>query len=165
MTVQIIYIIDSCSLIDLMRMNPMDIYEGVWNRIEDHAQRGLIVSHEEVMRELAGKDDDLTAWTKRNRKMFKRLTPSQAAKVIEIQKAHPTLVDSEKETPDADPFLIALALEGDTQRTIIPTERKRIVVTEEKAKRGKVNIPSVCQAYGIECISILEMFRREGWKF
>jgi hypothetical protein len=165
MTIQYVYIIDSCSLIDLMRMNPVDIYESVWSRIELSVRRGLIISHEEVMRELAGKDDDLTAWTKRNSKMFRQLTSSQVAKVTEIQRDYPTLVDPDKDTPEADPFLIALALEDDTQRTILPTERRRIVVTEEKPKGGKVNIPFVCQKYGVECIGILEMFRREGWKF
>ena len=165
MTVQCIYIVDSCSLIDLLRMNPMDIYESVWRRIELSVRRGLIISHEEVMRELAGKDDELTEWTKRNRRMFKQLTPSQVNKVVEIQRDYPKLVDSDKEAPEADPFLIALALEDDAQRTIVPTERKMVVVTEEKPKPGKVNIPYVCQEYGIECIGVLEMFRREGWKF
>ena len=41
MTAQSIYIIDSCSLIDLMRMNPMDIYESVWSRLEEHARHGV----------------------------------------------------------------------------------------------------------------------------
>ena len=165
MTAQSIYIIDSCSLIDLMRMNPMDIYESVWGRLEEHARHGFIVSHEEVMRELAGKDDELTVWTKRNSKMFKRVTSLQAAKVVEIQRTNPTLIDPEKDAPEADPFLIALALETGAQQTIVPTERRMIIVTEERPKKGKVNIPSVCQTYGIECIPIIEMFRREGWKF
>lgn len=45
---------------------------------------------------------------------------------------------------------------------MFPTEY--IIVTEEsKTKQNK--IPSVAKHYGIECISIVELFRREGWKF
>jgi len=104
MTIQTTYIVDSCSLIDLMRMNPIDVYESVWARIHVSVKRGLIISHQEVMNELAGKDDELTAWAKKNAKMFKRLNVYQAQKVIEIQKSFPTLVDSQKETPGCGSF-------------------------------------------------------------
>ena len=42
--------------------------------------------------------------------------------------------------------------------------RKCVVVTEEKPSGGpdKSKIPDVCRAYSVECIRVLDMFRREG---
>jgi hypothetical protein len=53
----------------------------------------------------------------------------------------------------ADPFVIALA-----------QERKLTVVMAEKSKPTKPKIPDVCRALDIPCITLVEMFRREGWR-
>ena len=61
--------------------------------------------------------------------------------------------------------MIALAIEmiHDPQQALV--EVKRIVVTEEKIRGDKIKIPYVCEEYTIEAIDILDMFRKEGWKF
>ena len=83
----------------------------------------------------------------------------------DILKKYPSLVKQEQRKYDADPWVIALAIELSTssQKTLSPV--KRIVVTEEKLRGNKVKIPYVCQIFNIESISIIEMFRAEGWKF
>jgi hypothetical protein len=77
------------------------------------------------------------------------------------------LFDIDSETPDADPFVIALATVQQRRSTLFP--RRYVVVTEEaKAQPGrKPRIPDVCnhQSYQMECINILEMFRRDAWEF
>ncbi|MFW6164474.1 MAG: DUF4411 family protein [Planctomycetota bacterium] len=40
------------------------------------------------------------------------------------------------------------------------------MVTHEKPRpRGRPRIPDVCRHYGIETISLAEVFAREGWEF
>ena len=165
MSTQEYYVIDSSSLIELNRMNPMDIYESVWKNLEILLENGFLISPEEVMKEVSKKDDELRDWAKQHKKMFIQLDEFQIQKVIEIQSKYPSFVDPDKENPVADPFVIALALEKDPQQTIIPIEKKRIVVSEEKLRGNKIKIPYVCQQYDIECIDVFELFRREGWKF
>ena len=66
---------------------------------------------------------------------------------------------------EADPWIIALALEmmTDPQKKLFTI--KRIVVTEEKLRRNKVRIPLICKNKTIESIEIISLFRIEGWKF
>jgi len=80
---------------------------------------------------------------------------------------YPKWLNEDSMVPIADPFVIALAIEmeTDTQKTLIETIKKRIVVSEERISGKKTKVPYVCQAYGIECIFLIEMFRKEGWVF
>ena len=49
--------------------------------------------------------------------------------------------------------MIALALASDPQM---------VVVTEEDA--GKVRIPDVCRAEGLECVRLADFIEQEDWK-
>jgi len=75
---------------------------------------------------------------------------------------------------DADPFIIALALQRqeNPQRSLVP--HVIIVVTDEKGKLGTnpalheknmKKIPDVCEKTGIDCTDHIGMFRKEGWTF
>ncbi len=158
------YIIDSCSLMELNRHNPLDVFPSVWEKIEDLINKGLLVAPKEVLNEINEGDDKLANWAKKQNKLFKDPTNKQIDIVREILNEFPSLV-KENRKYDADPWVIALAVElaTSTQKTLISI--KRIVVTEEKIRGKKVKIPFVCQKYEIESIDILDMFRKEGWTF
>lgn len=70
-------------------------------------------------------------------------------------------VYSIKETPEADPFVVGLAKAGTDAGASSLIPDRYIVVSEERRRA----IPQACSKYGIECINLLEVFRREGWKF
>lgn len=159
------YVMDTSSLIDLKEKNPMDIYETVWKKLESLIDHGFLISPEEVKREVLIWDDELGKWAGKNERMFKPLNGSQIRKVFEIQSDFPSLVDLDKETPEADPFVVALALVKDPQPTIETVGTERVVVSEEKRRGNRVRIPMVCQRYGLKCLSIFDVFRTEGWKF
>jgi len=74
------------------------------------------------------------------------------------------LAKPQKIGPNADPWIIALAKRENEkmQQTLFPNIY--VVVTEE-SKTKHQRIPSVCRSYGINCINILELFEKEGWKF
>jgi Domain of unknown function (DUF4411) len=89
---------------------------------------------------------------------FVELTDSVQNAVTDILKNpnYQRLVEDRKGTYGADPFVIALAKVEDL-----------IVVTGERATNNlnKPKIPDVCNDMGIECINILDLMRREGWRF
>jgi hypothetical protein len=162
-----IYCIDTSALIDLKRLYPMDVFPGLWREITALARSDRLIAPKEVLNEIKKKDDEVLKWAKKNKRIFKRLDSNQIVKVQEICRRFPTLVDPLKEIPEADPFVIALAMvEAEAQRQNL-FGGQCIVVTQEIPARGeaKKKIPDVCNHYEIECIGLLELFRRENWKF
>jgi len=158
------YIIDSSSLIELNRHNPIDVFPSVWKNMESLISKGLLVAPKEVLYEIIERDDQLAKWAKQQNNFFREPTVKQIEILRGILKDYPPLVKEDRKH-DADPWVIALAVEMATnsQQTLTPI--KRIVVTEEKLRGDKIKIPFVCQKYNIEAIDIIDMFRAEGWKF
>jgi len=159
------YLIDTSSLIELNRRYPIDVFPTLWKNVEGLIDKGLLISHKEVLKEISHMDDALKRWATKQKKLFKELTPKQMQIVREIEKKYPSLAKSDNETAAADPFVIALAVElgSDPQKTLF--EEGRIMVTEEKLRGNKIRIPFVAKDYNIECINIIEMCRVEGWQF
>ena len=161
------YVIDSSSLIELNRRYPIDVFPTLWENVETLIEKGFLISHKEVLKEISIMDDSLKKWAKKQKKFFKELDERQMEIVREILRKYPSLAKSDNETASADPFVIALAVEmgSEPQRTLFQTVKGRIIVTEEKLRGNRVRIPFVCKDYNIECINIIEMCRVEGWKF
>lgn len=118
---------------------PQDIFPSLWRNLESLINQGRLISPQEVFEELKKKDDELLEWAETYKSMFKNL--------------------------DADPFVIALARCKERQRTF--WDEHRIVVSEEKlaGPGSRPKIPDVCKSYGVECISLTELFRKENWQF
>ncbi|WMT43722.1 MAG: DUF4411 family protein [Cuniculiplasma divulgatum] len=155
---------DSSSLIELNRHNPIDVFPSVWKNMESLISKGLLIAPTEVLYEITERDDQLAKWAKEQTSFFRTPTQKQIEILKGILKAYPSMVREDRKY-DADPWVIALAIEmtTDSQQTLTPI--KRIVVTEEKLRGEKIRIPYVCQKYNIDSIDIIEMFRIEGWKF
>ena len=158
------YIMDTSSLIELNRHNPIDIFPSVWKNMESLISKGLLVAPIEVLNEITERDDQLAKWAREQTSFFRAPTQRQIEILKDVLKAYPSMVREDRKY-DADPWVIALAKEmiTDPQQTL--TSIKRIVVTEEKLRGEKVRIPYVCQKYNIDSIDIIEMFRIEGWRF
>jgi hypothetical protein len=151
------YCIDTNALIDLWRrLYPMDIFPSLWKKMEDLVHSGKLIAPREVLNELEKMDDDLLKWAKKHRAIFIAPETEQLDQVKEILRVFPTLIDPNKTTPDADPFVIALAI----------TERA-VVVTNEKAAGpgGPPKIPNVCLKYDVKCLNLLDFFREQKWNF
>ncbi len=117
-----------------------------------------MVASEEVLEDLGKKDDDVLAWAKKRRHMFRPLTEEIQKVVSEIlgTENFERLVDSRTDRSKADPFVIALAkVENHT------------VVTEEKnfGTPTRPKIPIVCRHFDIPCINLLQFIREQGWRF
>ena len=159
-----LYVVDSCSMIDLNRHNPIDIFPSLWEKIKRVIKSGMMISHVEVFNEISKQDDELTEWIKEHKLMFKDVSEKQIKIVKEILKKFPSFVKKD-DRHDADPWIVALAkeLKDDPQRSLF--EIKKLVVTEESPRGNKVKIPFVCKEFGIDCINGIDMIRQEGWKF
>ncbi len=158
------YIIDSSSLIHLNRHNPLDVYPSVWKKIESLINNDRLAAPKEVFNEIKRFDDLLFNWAKAQTNLFKEPTLKQIELVQEILKKYPSLIDVSR-NHDADPWVIALAIELATNPQKKLVSIKRIVVTEEKLRGNEIRIPFVCREYTIESVDIIDMFRTEGWKF
>lgn len=166
------------------RLYPPDIFPALWKDIENLVKQGLLVAPREVLHELewleknpqkkktipGGTDpegnDLLLKWAKMNKGMFIEPDLTQnnyidSASIItnEILPGYgKRLVDIDKETPEADPFVIALA----------KLKRWIVINSEGSVKPGPSNppkIPDVCRHHKVESIGILEFFRRVGLKY
>ena len=158
------YIIDTSSLIHLNRYNPIDVYPTVWNRMSNLRREGLLHSVFEVYNEIHRKDDALRLWTIENRRMFVKETEIQMYHVSEILRNYSALINTEG-TFQADPWIIAMALEMRSSNQQKLFAEKIIIITEEKLKGQKVRIPLVCNNYDLDYLSVFDLFRQEGWQF
>ncbi len=151
------YVIDTSALIDLWRVYyPPDVFPTLWERnLEEIIRKGLLIAPKEVYNELQQRDDDLWNWAKDHKKMFIELDEEQAGQVKVIARRFPRLIDSEKTTPDADPFVIGLAL----------SRSWTVIASESSNPGGKPRIPDVCRNYDIKCIKLVEFLRERGWRY
>lgn len=147
------YAVDTCSFTHLRRNYPPDVLPGVWEKVEQLILDQLICSVDEVYFEIMSQDDTLSDWAKRRQHIFLPIDEDVQRNAIDILQTHSNLLDLKKNKSDADPFLIALA-----------RVHNCAVVTKEKPSGGpeRSKIPDVCKSYAIECITLLEMLRREG---
>lgn len=160
----ICYVIDTSSLIEMKDKYPRDVslFKPIWENVEKLCRNGRLIAPIEVLKEIEQGDDELKRWSKNRRKIFIKPDESQFAKISEILNTFSFLAKSEKLGPNADPWVIALAVEKNEEGQKVLFPNKYIVVTEEsKTKPNK--IPAVCKNYNIECVNLIELFRREGW--
>ena len=148
------YVIDTSALIDL-KPYPHDIFKSLWQNIEALIGEGNLIAPSEVLVELQRQRDDLLSWA-RKKMRFVDLEPEQVALLAEIERDFPDLVDKEKSTPEADPFVIALAR----------AKGWKVVTQEKLAKPGaRRKMPDVCVHYKVKVLSLFEFFREKKWEF
>jgi hypothetical protein len=156
------YCIDASSLIKLKQDFPPEVFPGVWQRVEELIASGRLIAPDEVAKEIEN-DDALGPWAKRHRKMFRRLDQEQINLVKETAGRFPGLAKPGKFGPAADAFVVALArLENQAAADLFGSNPECVVVTEE---RGAQRIPGACGHFKITCVSLVELFQREGWVF
>jgi hypothetical protein len=137
------------------RYYPVDVFPGLWEKLSYSAAVGQILAPEEVRDEIAKKEDGLYAWVKDRPHIFVPLDTDIQDAVRVILAEHRYLVKNTAQRNAADPWVIAVA-----------KVRGLTVVTEERGgTTAKPRIPSVCEALGVPCISVVEYIREKGWQF
>lgn len=163
----VIFCIDSSSFIHLHRFYPPNFSKDIWSEFETLFDQNKIISHIIVFEELttgSKNKDDLTKWIIPKRKYFKDYSLIQLHYVSQIINKFPNLIESDREKDQADPWLIALAIEEQLQMKLFNPKQKVVVVNEE-SKNKLQKIPDVCNHYGLENLNLLELFKYFGWDF
>ena len=147
------YSIDTSALLEAWaRHYPPDVFPTLWQQIENLISAGRLLAIDEVVRELERKSDDLHDWAKQHAGMFISTDQAIMQRAGEVVNQFPSLAEPQSQRGKADPFVIALAM-----------ERSLTVVTAEHSKPTKPRIPDVCRQLQVPCVSLIELFRREGW--
>lgn len=128
----------------------------LWARFRTEIESGNIIILKAVYDEVTKSSDDLSKWLQQFKSfVYNHLHDEnlllEAKKIINT---YPSIVDPRNPNDQADPYLIAYAV-----------KYKPILVTNEKAKTGKVNIPSICNDYKIEFTSLEEFYDKVNWFF
>lgn len=149
------YSVDTSALLDAwVRYYPPDVFGTLWGQLDDLVEKGRLFSIDEVRRELARKDDELHKWVSVRPVMVVPLDERIQEVAARIINRFPSLTNtSGVMSGSADPYVIALA-----------QVRGLTVVTAEKPKPTRPRIPDVCKALGVPCVTLLDVFRREGWR-
>ena len=152
------YSIDTSAILDgWSRYYPPDVFPDLWDKRLDHLiAKGALRATEMVLQELERKHDEVYQWAKQRDALFIPINEEIQTHVSEILTKSPRLIDERSGRSNADPFVIALARMNGCA-----------VLTGEKPtnRPNRPKIPDVCDAFGIRWLSILEVFRQEGWTF
>ncbi len=150
-----IYCVDTSSLIAAWQERyPPDLFPAFWVRMDDLITEGRMIAPVDVLGEMTKRSEDLHAWLKARKGMFRELDEDVQRAAAEVLMRFPRLVGDKKLRTSADPFVIALARVQGLQ-----------VVTDEKptGNPNKPNIPDVCAGFGMTCIGVLQLIRAEMW--
>ena len=131
------------------RYYPRDVFPSLWQNVEERVNGSDIIASEEVYVEVQKKDDDLHEWMKQRKFMLIAANESIQRRVAQILRTYPRLVDTLKRRSQADPFVIATAVETGSA----------VVTGESVGTATRPRIPFVCQQLGIRCITFLDMIR------
>lgn len=149
------YSLDTSAILDgRTRYYPVDVFPALWDNFEQLVDDGGIKATAMVRSELEKKDDDVTKWIK-NLDLFIEIDEEIQRVVKDIMSRYPKLVAEGGQRSFGDPFVIALAKQHGCS----------VITAESMGTEKSPRIPFVCKSMDIECITILELIRREKWKF
>ncbi len=164
-TVRKIYCFDTSAFVMLSRTseNIIALPNELWNHLKEMMENGEIISHEIVFEEISSgtkNPDFITKWIADKKSSFLKKTDSQIIDMSKIVKQFPDLIDPEAEHEQADPWIVALAMEKCKERNLFE-EYDCIVVSQESQKSSK-KIPAVCKFFGVKHLSLKEFFDEIG---
>jgi len=160
----LIYSMDTSGWTALRRGYPAGSFPSLWQNVDLLAKNDRLISPDQVYAELEKQDDELLKWAKSRKRIFLKLDDEQVAVGLQIVADYPSLVNPLKQTPDADPFVISLAIVRQKRATILGDECI-VVSAEKRGSPQKYKIPDVCAHLGIRHFTILSVIAEEGWTF
>lgn len=154
------YVFDTSPLLILFRNYYRARFPTLWERFDGLVANGRIVSTREVLRECTdGPVDALRVWAEDQQDFFHMPVAAEGAFVASIYAVPHFQQNIEQKKllkggRNADPFVIAkAATEG------------RCVVTMEELKPHSAKIPTICNHFGVDWVSLEQFMEREGWEF
>ena len=152
-----IYCIDTSSILEwYIRSYPPEIFPSLPQRMEDLIADGRLRSPKIVMDEIKP-GDDCHKWAKAQTELFVEESGAVQRLVRKLMATHHNPAKPLKGINNADPFVIALAMDGGADWVVVTDEHQG---TSEARK-----IPFVCTHEKVRCINFQGLMKNEGWKF
>ena len=164
-----VYCMDTSAFIRLDRDYSREVFPSLWDDfIITLVNESRLIATEEVKEELKRKDDELFKWVTNHCSGILMKTETKIlTRVNEIMGRFPNLIDPNNPTHNqADPFVIALALETQNVLPGIEQDMETMVISYEKYT-GNLNgpkMPDICKYYGLKVGKLIDIFKNEGWK-
>jgi predicted nucleic acid-binding protein len=137
---------------------PPETFPRLWEQLDHLISVGTLVATEEVLQELEKREGDaLYRWAKQRPGMFHPHTEDVQRAVKRVLCTHPRLINVGRNKSGGDPWVVAVAIVH--QAAVVTNERP----SEKPDKRP--NIPDVCEAYGVRCITLVKLVQEQGWTF
>jgi hypothetical protein len=158
------YYIDSSALIRTFRFYPKDLIGPIWTKLEGMFKAGQLVSHRLVFEELTTSSkkpsDTLSKSVIPLKEYFETQKYSQAKIVADIIGKFPGLIDPNQEKEEADPWLVAIAIEQKQLNT-----GNEVYVVSEESETKQQKIPAVCKHFKIEHLNLEQFYKKIGLSF
>lgn len=160
-----IYCFDTSAFITLSRTseNIIELPKTLWEHLEAMMKSGEIISHRIVFDEINSNTknpDFITKWIVNKKDCFLLRTNAQIMEIPKIVNKFPSLIDYTYEREQADPWLIALAIEKSKENNLFEICAS-VVVSQENPNSSK-KIPAVCKAFNIRHLSLRSFFDEIG---
>lgn len=160
-----IYCFDTSAFLALSRTNEkvIKIDDAIWKYLEKMMKMGGVISHRIVFNEIISGTKNppfIIQWIKGKRGYFLPKSDSQIAQIPEIVQQFPDLIDYARESEQADPWLIALAIEKSKEANLFEVYVS-VVVSQENQNSSK-KIPAACKHFRIGHHSLREFFDEIG---
>lgn len=152
-----VYCIDTSSILEwfVRRYSPA-ILPGLPSRMEGLIEAGRLRAPKIVFDEIRP-GDDVHAWAKEQDALFIEESVSVQLIVRDLMAKHHDPARPLKGINNADPFVIAMAIDGGRDWTVVSDEHPG---SAESRK-----IPFVCAQEGVRCVTFQDMMKTEGWQF
>jgi Domain of unknown function (DUF4411) len=162
---QKLYCFDTSAFLTLSRTseNVIEMPQALWQELEKMMRDGQLISHQLVFDEISSETknpDFITQWIADKGRYFLGTTPAQVLMVPDIVKSFPGLIDYQSEREEADPWLIALAVEKMNEQLLF--QRNVPIVVSQESQRSSKRIPAVCKAFSVQHRSLREFFDEIG---
>jgi len=159
-----IYCFDTSAFASLNRTNNnvIRLPESLWTFLENMMKSGNIISHRVVFDEIYAKNnnDFLTKWFADKSQYFYGKTDFQVQQMSQIIAKFPGLIDSNSEREQADPWLIALAMEVSNNINLFGTNI--CIVVSQENQNSPQKIPAACKEFKVGHLSLREFFDKMG---
>ncbi len=160
-----IYCFDTSAFLALSRTNEkvIRIDDAIWKHLEKMMRAGEVISHRIVYNEIISGTKNppfIIRWIKDKRNYFFPKSDNQIMHIEEIVRQFPDLIDYGRESEQADPWLIALAIEKSKENNLFEV-CVSVVVSQENQNSSK-KIPAACKHFHIGHCSLREFFDGVG---
>lgn len=163
-----IYIVDTNIFVWIHKYYPKSVFTDLWDRLDELFEQGRITSHITVFDEIChnpNNKDILAKWITGKREYFIEITQRQLDLTFDVVKNFPKLIDSNRESEQADPWLIAAILELKKENNHLEEDEIDYVLVCGESRRSPFKLPAACKFYDITEVNLIEFFQENGWTF